>query len=123
MNTNAIAKLVKEVSARFDSNNITFHNAYSGRGMYGSNMCVAVSGSRGDCMGVIGEVIKSLHENDHAEFGEAVDFLMNFQRDQLGHDAIIYWSDLTVNCEDEDDDDDDGQPSESQEWESFDPDC
>ena len=123
MNTNAIAKLVKEIATQMDGEdgNITFQNAYSGRGMYG-NTCVAVSGDLGDCMKVIGEVIKLLHEDDRddIDFDEAVDLLMDFQRDQLGRGVVIYWSDLSIECDEQEND---GQPSESQEWESFDPDC
>lgn len=74
-----------------DSGEVNFRHNYSGRGMYGRE-CVGITGDMDDCMAVIGEVIKQ--QREEPGFDDAVDTLLNFSKDSMGRDVILYWSDL-----------------------------
>lgn len=102
---------------------VTFHNTYSGRGMYG-HKCVGVSGSHANCMAVIRSVITDagdayanaaldIKQEDGDDkydvagefFRNAVETLLIHDRDNMGRDMIIYWPDLET-IEDFNDEDD-----------------
>jgi hypothetical protein len=76
---------------------VYFRNTYSGRGMYGKT-CVGITGSKSDCMLIIGSVIKeaakaSTHADD-VDYKEVVDTLLDFEQDSMGCSVIIYWRQL-----------------------------
>ncbi len=102
-----------------DADEVSFYNGYSGRGMYGRK-CVGITGSMGDCLSVLGELIKEAKEE--AGFDDMVDTLLGFRQDSMGRDVILYWPELE-DIEEDEWQEDDGQPSEQQEWNDFDPDC
>lgn len=79
---------------------VNFRNDYSGRGMYGKR-CVGIDSDMTSCMAIIGEVIKQCASNiakddphAQADFEMAVDILLQFDRDSMGRDVILYWPDL-----------------------------
>lgn len=98
-----------------DSRIVSFRNTYSGRGMYGSQ-CVGISGSLAECQLVIAQVVKNLSmalsrvakesldpdysatQDDLADtendFDNAINNLMNFSMDSMGHGTILYWPNL-----------------------------
>jgi len=102
----------------------SFYNGYSGRGMYGKQ-CVGVTGSERAVMAVIQEVIKEAHydsaHDDTVDFELTVDTLLNYERDSMGMDIVVYWRELDKL--EEEAEESDGQPDEAQEWHDFDPDC
>lgn len=72
---------------------VSFYNGYSGRCMYGKE-CVGISGSRADCMTVIGEVLRQAHNDPKMDFGQTVDILLQYDMDNMGRDMILYWPQL-----------------------------
>lgn len=82
------------------SGEVWYKSDYSGRGMFGKT-CHGIIGPLGDVKGVISETIKELRhtlgdeEYAHADFfGEAIDILMRWEPDNMGHDVIYYWRSL-----------------------------
>lgn len=89
-----------------DSEGVTFHNDYGGRGMYGEQ-CVGISGRRADLMDIISETImqevddlifNSKGEEDWTpnlrNLGSSVKTLLGYSQDSLGCDVIFYWPSL-----------------------------
>lgn len=92
-------------------NEVTFRNSYSGRGMYGRE-CVGITGTMADCQRVVAAAIGSMTQdlfdtafnctdgeedmahalNDSVQ--EAIDQLVNFSWDSMGHDVIVYWPNI-----------------------------
>ncbi len=107
-----IAKLVKDVCEQTEDSDyeVRFRNDYSGRGMYGRN-CIGIVGSEKGCLQVIAAALKqaradSIHDSE-VDFDGMVDTLMDFDRDSMGRDIIIYWpqvdsleEDLSIEDED-----------------------
>lgn len=111
----SIQQLLKDACEQSEDSeyDVSFRNDYSGRGMY-QRRCVGITGSEMACMKLIAEVIKadriklktvqlgsSEHEGD-ALFGELVDTLLNYDRDSMGRDIILYWPQLESIDDDED---------------------
>ncbi len=85
----ALATLIKQACE--DSGEVDFRDDYSGRGMYGDR-CVGITGTRGQCMSVIGAAIKRAGDDGIGHnFEKAVDKLMGFSQDSMGLDIIMYW--------------------------------
>jgi hypothetical protein len=132
-----LAQMIKDAVADVgDDDEVSFYNAYGGRGMYGRK-CVGVVGSERACNSIVGAVIKSLMcsvsaaalsqqgdllaDKEH-DFERAVDILMHSSKDSMGRsDIILYWEQLEALPFDEPEHD--GQPDEAQEWHDFDPEC
>jgi hypothetical protein len=80
-----------------ESDNVLFRNDYSGRSMY-SKTCVGITGSRGDCMRVISEVMQDIAAANGAhgvlQVGKWFDTLLTFDMDNMGRDMILYWPQL-----------------------------
>lgn len=109
----AVQELLREACEEVDADyTVSFHNDYSGRGMYGSK-CVGISGSWQACRLVIGLAIKGmashlvavareskdpdfsatdedLGDTEH-DFEQAIDKLMDQCHDDMGLGTIIYW--------------------------------
>jgi hypothetical protein len=90
MMRNAIANLCVD-------DDVSVRESYTGRGMFGRS-CPGLTGSMSGCMAVIAEVIKEAHtagvDNDEVVFEEVVDTLLDFRRDSMGRDVILYWPEL-----------------------------
>lgn len=113
-----------------DSGEVDFRNDYSGRGMYGKR-CVGITGSRGDCQRVIGEVLRTMvqelfdasidcadgEENAAYDLNDTVqeniDKLMQQSMDSMGLDVIVYFERLEPLTDDELSEDD-GLPTDEQ---------
>lgn len=86
-----------------DSGEVRFYADYSGRGMYG-RQCVGISGGRSDCRQLITQIIQNMAEDlvNEAEderggsaldtFNDAVEALLKYDQDSMGHDVILYWT-------------------------------
>jgi len=85
----SLQALIKDAAECADE--VSFYNGYSGRCMYGRR-CIGITGSMLNCMAVIGEVIKSMKDDE--DFEDAVDTLLNFSTDGMGLDIIVYWREL-----------------------------
>lgn len=89
-----------------DSENVRFHNDYSGRGMYGKS-CVGISGDAQECNAVFCTLIQELAEDlvQHTEEGngghalklykETVEALYNHRTDSFGRGIILYWPSIS----------------------------
>ena len=83
---------------------ISYRDSYGYRGSYG-HQCIGISGSHSECMTVIAEVIKELHDTEVLDFESAIDTLMGFDRDSMGRDVIYYWPSIEpIGAEDDEDD-------------------
>jgi hypothetical protein len=121
--TQAIALLIRDVAVDSGMFDVGFRNNYSGRGMYGRK-CVGITGSEQECQQVIAAVIKEAHsraDQDDLEFDDVVDAVLDFSKDSMGFDMILYWPNIEPVADEEPVHD--GQPDEAQEWHDFDPDC
>jgi hypothetical protein len=123
MDMQRIAELVKDAVDNTGDEGVSFYNGYSGRGMYGRK-CIGVVGSEKGCMQVVAEVLKQAHSDPSSdlEFDTVADTLLDYDRDSMGRDIIMYWPQLDV-LEVVFSYEHDGQPDEAQEWADFDPDC
>lgn len=108
-----MSELVKRLKQAADANFADVQvRQYSGRGMMGQ-YCTAVTGSFEECMQLIGDVIKTYAreiadgfrdsrtgEQDNYLAAEQdmldtyVDLLLDYERDSLGHDTVLYWRNL-----------------------------
>lgn len=102
---------------------VMYQKAYSGRGM-SNRKCIGIVGSLGQCMALLTEVMKQSasdlfdtaidcadNEENAAhdardEHMELIDALLTFDRDSMGYDVILYWSDI----------DDDSTETLTDEW-------
>lgn len=75
------------MEAAIQSGEVGFRNDYSGRGMFGRS-CVGITGSIGNCMAVVGAVIKTALRDD---LDATVDAMLDFSQDSMGYDVIMYW--------------------------------
>ena len=97
------------------SGEVTFHNDYSGRGMYGRR-CVGIAGNKTSCQLVIAQVIKDLGwrvsrvskesiDPDYSatpedldetmeKFEQNVEHLLQYSSDDLGLHSIVYWPNM-----------------------------
>jgi hypothetical protein len=91
--------------------------------MYGHN-CIGIVGSEKGCLQVVAEVLKQAHSDPSSDldFDTVADILLDYDRDSMGHDIIMYWPQVDSLGEDLSTEDD-MQPDEAQEWHDFDPDC
>jgi hypothetical protein len=96
-----IAKLIKDAVEKFNCQvglgDVSFRESYSGRGMYGRE-CVGITGHEDDCRKVIAMVINdardSMGPDSDFDFHGMVDSLLDFKRDSMGFDVILYWEDI-----------------------------
>lgn len=120
-----IAKLVKDACEQTEDSDyeVRFRNDYSGRGMYGRR-CIGIVGSEKGCKQVVAEVLKQAHSDPSSdlEFDTVADTLLDYDRDSMGRDIIMYWPQVD-SLEEDLSTVGDGQPDEAQEWHDFDPDC
>ena len=97
-----IRQCVENVSDQL-CGDITYRDSYGYRGSYG-RQCIGIVGSHSECMTVIAEVIKELHDTDVLDFESAIDTLMGFDRDSMGRDVIYYWPSIEpIGAEDDED--------------------
>ena len=97
------------------SGEVTFHNDYSGRGMYGRR-CVGIAGNRDACHLVISQVIKDMgwrisrvakesRDPDYSttdenlqetmyDYETNIQRLMEYRSDDLGLHSIVYWPNM-----------------------------
>lgn len=106
----SVQSLIKQVCAEFED--VQFRVEYSGRGMHGRN-CIGIVGSHREVKKVIAEVIKQATNNMFSTSIDAeseeelraahdendavallIDEILDFDTDSMGHDVILYWSDL-----------------------------
>ena len=87
----SLQSLIEEACAQ--SQHVVFYNEYSGRGMYGEK-CIGIVGSLSDCMRVISAVIVTMSRTLNAEFEGNVQTLLDFSKDSMGRDLIVYWPTL-----------------------------
>lgn len=93
---------------------VTYRKDYSGRGMF-NRKCIGIVGSLEQCMALISEVIQQSHseafdaafdcegddgveEKAASEMSSAhcelIQTLLTFERDSMGYDVILYWSNV-----------------------------
>ena len=86
-----INKLLQVIKSQAEYYGVSYRADYSGRGMYGRS-CVSISGSRMDCMVVIGEVIKDMSDSvPKDEFSDVVDIMLDYSNDSMGLGIVLYW--------------------------------
>jgi len=98
-----LVAILKEIVDNTDD--VRFSGNYSGRGMYGKT-CISISGSEGDCRGVLVEAVKEMMSDlAFAGTGNSEDLLPEYQgiveelmleysTDSLGRGIVMYWSQI-----------------------------
>lgn len=88
-----LATDIENAIDNFDSS-VTLHRNYSGRGMFGRK-CFGVSG-RGSSASVLMQLITTLLSQSELTLVSFVGELAQYEisSDNLGHDTIIYWTDV-----------------------------
>lgn len=82
-----------------DNSDVSFHNNYSGRGMY-SGHCIGISGTESSCRSLIADAVKHLqrhiqkincNKGHDTEFEQGVDELLSYSTDKMGLCGVIYY--------------------------------